>query len=118
MRTSIFYQPEAYNTQSRRLMGRNAAGESFLKGLLKYSKSDKFWAQVQTDAAKKSFLKLVEDSNRSEPVEIYTENSLGKTAEPGNLFCPGPGISDLAWKREFFGRMNWSLCGITHTTAS
>ncbi len=33
---AICYHPEGYATTSQRLMGRHAAGESFLRGLLSY----------------------------------------------------------------------------------
>ena len=44
---AIYYHPEAFSISSPKLMGRNAAGESFLRGYLKHSKSKEFWAQVE-----------------------------------------------------------------------
>lgn len=37
---AILYQPEDLDTRGDKLMGRQAAGESFLKGLLKHSGAD------------------------------------------------------------------------------
>jgi starch synthase len=34
MTAAIYYHPEAYTTSGPKLMGRNAAGESFLRGVL------------------------------------------------------------------------------------
>ena len=36
MRAAIYYHPEAFSLSSPRLMGRNVAGESFLRGFIKY----------------------------------------------------------------------------------
>ena len=44
---TIYYHPEAYSISSPKLMGRNAAGESFLRGYLKYNSSKEFWALVE-----------------------------------------------------------------------
>jgi hypothetical protein len=52
MNPAIYYHPEAYTTSGPKLMGRNAAGESFLRGLLSYSKADTFWAQVNMTTIK------------------------------------------------------------------
>jgi starch synthase len=47
MTAAIYYHPEAYTTGGPKLMGRNAAGESFLRGFLTHSQTGEFWAQVQ-----------------------------------------------------------------------
>lgn len=35
MNAAIYYHPEAYTTSGPKLMGRNAAGESFLRGFIR-----------------------------------------------------------------------------------
>jgi hypothetical protein len=47
MNPCIYYHPEAYTTSGPKLMGRNAAGESFLRGFLLHAQADAFWLQVQ-----------------------------------------------------------------------
>ena len=37
MTAAIYFHPEAYTTSGPKLMGRNAAGESFLRGYVKHS---------------------------------------------------------------------------------
>jgi len=37
MSAAIYFHPEAYTTTGPKLMGRNAAGESFLRGYLLHS---------------------------------------------------------------------------------
>ena len=42
---AIYLNPEAYNTEVPQLMGRIAAGESFLKGYVRHARTDRlrFW---------------------------------------------------------------------------
>lgn len=46
MTAAIYFHPEAYTTSGPKLMGRNAAGESFLRGFFAHSRATEFWAQV------------------------------------------------------------------------
>ena len=51
MTVGIYYVPEAYSITGPKLMGRNAAGESFLRGYLAYTKQvSEFWLQVEDEA--------------------------------------------------------------------
>lgn len=118
MNAAIYYHPEAYTTNSPKLMGRNAAGESFLRGYLQYARADAFWTQVQIPEHAQSFADSVKTSGRSEPVVMVDKHSLGRLSQPGVVYHPGPGIGEHAWQRSFYGHGLWSLCGITHTTAS
>jgi len=117
-RAAIYFHPEAFTTASDKPMGRNSAGESFLKSFLQFSKAEKFWVQVTSSDHAKAFESAVRAMNRTEPVQAFGSARLGQLREPGCLFLPGPNLSDSAWQRSFFGHSQWSLCGITHTTAS
>ena len=122
MTAAIYYHPEAYTTSGPKLMGRNAAGESFLRGFLVYSQADAFWAQVDKPEHAKAFASSVQAAGRAEAVKVVDKNSLGALAEPGVVYYPGPGIGVHAWHRAAAGGAAghgaWSLCGITHTTSS
>ena len=122
MTAAIYYHPEAYTTSGPKLMGRNAAGESFLRGFLVYSQADAFWAQVDKPEHAKAFASSVQAAGRAEAVKVVDKNSLGALVEPGAVYYPGPGIGVHAWHRAAAGGAAghgaWSLCGITHTTSS
>jgi len=118
MTAAIYYHPEAYTTSGPRLMGRNAAGESFLRGFLSYSRATEFWAQVHKPEHAQHFAQTVQAFGRSEAVKAVDKNSLAALAQAGLLYLPGPGIGEHAWQRSAFGHGAWSLCGITHTTSS
>jgi starch synthase len=118
MSAVIYYHPEAYTTSGPKLMGRNAAGESFLRGYLIHSKTTEFWVHVQKPEHAQHFAQAVQVYGRSEPVKAIDKNSLAAMPEAGVVYYPGPGIGDHAFHRAAYGHGAWSLCGITHTTSS
>lgn len=118
MTAAIYYHPEAYTTDGPKLMGRNAAGESFLKGFFLYSKAQAFWAQVQKPEHARQFAMTAQGFGRREPIKAVDKNSLAQLSVAGVVYYPGPGIGEHAFQRSGFGHGAWSLCGITHTTSS
>ncbi len=118
MTVCIYYHPEAYTTSGPKLMGRNAAGESFLRGFLTHSQSTEFWAQVTNAGHAQHFVHVVQSFNRTEAVKVVDKNNLIGLQEAGVVYLPGPGIGEHAFHRAAFGHASWSLCGITHTTSS
>jgi alpha-maltose-1-phosphate synthase len=122
MTAAIYYHPEAYTTSGPKLMGRNAAGESFLRGFIKHSKAKEFWAQVQKPEHAQNFAKTVLNQGRHDPVKVVDKESIAALGEIGTIYYPGPGIGVHAYHRALAGSNKphtaWSLCGITHTTSS
>ena len=127
MTAAIYYHPEAYTTSGPKLMGRNAAGESFLRGFIKHSKAAEFWAQVQKPEHGHHFAQTVKEQGRSEVVKVVDKSTLSALKDIGMVYYPGPGIGEHAFHRSLAGGLGqaarnphtaWSLCGITHTTSS
>lgn len=120
MNPVIYYHPEAYTTSGPKLMGRNAAGESFLRGYLTHSHASAFWAQVQKQEHGQHFAAQVKVQGRSETVHAVTPHNLGALSQAGLVYYPGPGIGQHAFHRVAAtgAHTGWSLCGITHTTSS
>ena len=118
MTAAIYYHPEAYTTSGPKLMGRNAAGESFLRGFVSHSRASSFWAQVEKPEHARHFAASVSSLGRTEPVHAVSRGNLGALTQAGVVYYPGPGIGEHAFHRAAFGHGGWSLCGITHTTSS
>ena len=77
MQAALYYHPEAYSTSGPKLMGRHAAGESFLRGFLTHSQADAFWVQVQNAAHARHFADTAKAFNRAEPIKAVDKGSLG-----------------------------------------
>lgn len=118
MRAALFFHPEGYSTRTPKLMGRNAAGESFLRGFLAHSATPDFWALVGSAAHGEVFRDAVKGAGRREAVTLLDPGRTGQLAQVGTLFHPGPDIVPHAFRRSLFEDTGWSLCGITHTTSS
>lgn len=118
MTAAIYYHPEAYSTSGPKLMGRNAAGESFLRGFFAHSSATEFWVQVQTAEHARHFMESAKRNGRLESVYGADKTTLGALAKVGMVYYPGPGIGEHAFHRAAYGHGAWSLCGITHTTSS
>tara|TARA_B100001250_G_scaffold320967_1_gene283926 strand:- start:15040 stop:16560 length:1521 start_codon:yes stop_codon:yes gene_type:complete len=74
------------------------------------------FVQAREDAL--AFTKLYGDMCGDRQVDFVTPENMQKLAEAGCLFYPGPGVDELTSQRQIFGNKLWSVCGITHTTAS
>lgn len=119
MTAALYFHPEAYTTSGPKLMGRNAAGESFLRGYLKHSAAAQWWVQVERAEHGQAFADAARAAGRGEPVKVVTRAALSALGEAGAVYFPGPGIGVHAWQRgAVAGAAAWSLCGITHTTSS
>jgi len=120
MMAALYFHPEGYTTRGPKLMGRHAAGESFLRaylGLAKERQQD-LWAVVDRPEFGNVFAKTARSAGCQGKVHGVLPESLRHLRTPGNVYYPGPGIGSHAWQRTAFGNDAWSLCGVTHTTAS
>ncbi len=120
MSSAIYYPSEAYSTAGPKLMGRNAAGESFMEGYIKYASGNEFWAIVNTKKDEEEFTEKVRSRKREEKINLIKPGEIIKLQQPGNLYYPGPDINDQVFKRRALTGVDsdWSVCGVTHTTSS
>ena len=119
MSACIYYHPEAYSISGPKLMGRNAAGESFLRGFLQHSsKAESLWVQAAEKQHFDHFAIQAANQGRKENITTISNSNLGLLETAGSVYFPGPGLAEHAFKRSLYGDSLWSLCGITHTTSS
>lgn len=115
---TFLYAKDGYDTSRPRLMGRHAAGEGFLRGMIRHSGFDRLVALVPQPADAAAFQAQARDLGATMALEAVPEAELYRVAETGCLMLPGPGLADHGWRRQRFGAAQFSLVGITHTTAS
>ncbi|HEX4709764.1 glycosyltransferase family 4 protein [Phenylobacterium sp.] len=116
---AIYMHPNGFDTTSGRLLGRHSAGESFLRGFLRHADVERFYFWHAGGATISALEALIE---RIQPIErpktwITTTNRPG-IGEVGVLHLPGPNLGDEAWARRVYGPNSYSICGLTHTTAT
>ncbi|MEK9662840.1 MAG: glycosyl transferase, partial [Alphaproteobacteria bacterium] len=89
----------------------------------RHGRSDPLHCFTETDALARRFAEQVGDAlagldGRSRKVRWVPRDRPDLLADIGCLFYPSPVIQQLAWQRRGGGQRAYSLCGITHTTAS
>ncbi|MCE3235525.1 MAG: glycosyltransferase [Vampirovibrio sp.] len=116
---AVYYEKDAYGTGGSRLLGRQAAGEGFLKGLVKYGVAGSLFCLAKSEQDFKAFCDQINPwAKAPRKVTWLPSNDMPGIAKAGTLYRPDPDISNLAWQRRFHDQRAYSICGVTHTIAS
>jgi len=115
---AIYFEPEGYSISGPRLMGRNAAGYSFLNGYFEHAITESFTAFTPIPDRFEPFKAMAAAAGVTKPLHSVTPQNYADLSQTGCLYLPGPGLGEHAWQRSLYGERSWSLCGITHTTLS
>ncbi|MDG2272801.1 MAG: glycosyltransferase family 4 protein [Halioglobus sp.] len=115
---AIYYHPEGFSTSGKKLMGRNAAGESFLTGYFQHGTPSRFRCCLETLSHGELFGQHAKSAGVTQPVEGFLVTDHSELEKSEILYYPGPDINDLAYRRSLTSASAFSLCGITHTTSS
>lgn len=116
---AVYYSPEGFDTSRGKLMGRHAAGEEFLKAWSYNSAANKLYCYAKEPRDFDHFSeKVVSVGATTKKREWISWQNWQRLSEPGCLFLPGPGLGPLAYQRRHLSDHAFSICGITHTTAS
>ncbi|MBW8900900.1 MAG: hypothetical protein JF619_22900, partial [Massilia sp.] len=117
-RFAFHYTPDGYSTSGPHLMGRQAAGAGLLRAIAAAPGIGAVgcFAGGQAHAAEGE--RLLRDHGYKGQVEWIAQGRPHDLERYGTLYHPAPGIERLAWRRLGLGERRYSLCGITHTTAS
>ena len=104
-------------------MGRQSAGASFLAGYARYAGERDLVCMAPDRKAAETFAESVRASALENDRPITSARWIPldnpeRIAQTGCLYYPSPTISDQAWLRRRHDQRAWSICGITHTTAS
>ncbi|THD53061.1 glycosyltransferase, partial [Phenylobacterium sp.] len=99
-------------------MGRNSAGEGFLRGFLRYAEVEQFYLWNVHDDPLDAFQPLLDRLGppRS-PIAWIEAGDRAALATPGALHIPSPELQREAWARRSAGAAAYSLTGVTHTIA-
>ncbi|MBB6252936.1 glycosyltransferase family 4 protein [Nitrospirillum iridis] len=116
---AIDYYPTTFSADGPLVMGVNAANEGLINGLIRHATVDALVCHVRNEGEAKDFQARVERLGQGHRPHTMVRNgdtvALGRV---GALFHPAPGFGPLAWVRRFGPQHAYSLCGISHTTAT
>jgi hypothetical protein len=91
---ALFYVRDGFETQGRkRLMGRHAAGESFLKGLARHLSAERLGAVVPGPEDSAALKRQLDGWNAGFEIETLSPGDAGGLARHGVFFRPDPHIS-------------------------
>lgn len=115
----IIHTNDAADTGRDKLMGRHVAGEGFLAGYARHAGLSQFHCSATRREDVEDFKARVNAAagRKCDIVNIAREK-LGTQPHPGCLSLPGPDVESFAWSRRFTNPRAYSICGITHTTAT
>jgi glycosyltransferase involved in cell wall biosynthesis len=115
---AIQLNTEPYDASIAHPMGRNSAGEGFLRGFLRYAQVDRFYLWNPHDQDRGELEALVQRLGPPHrPVEWLARADRDRLADAGALYIPSPELRSEAWARRTFGGHAYSLTGVTHTIA-
>ena len=113
---AIFLDVESYDATMPRPMGRNSAGEGFLRAFLRYADVDRFhiWNVRERPQDELEAL-LARLGPVGRPVVWLGRPDRRALADAGALYIPSPQLAGEAWGRRAFGAASYSITGVTHT---
>jgi alpha-maltose-1-phosphate synthase len=112
---AIDYYPAAFSTGGERLMGREAAGEGFLRAFLRHAEVAQFYCFTGQQADLDEFVAAARSLRPGRAVRWLPRAEPAGLAAAGCLFRPDPILSGRAWERRHHDEAGYSLCGVTHT---
>lgn len=115
---AIGFEPDGYSVSGHRLMGRQAAGNAFLRAAVKASSGRTLCACTPHRASAQAFAHMVRQLDPQVSAQWIPSARLDLLAQQGLLYLPGPGLDEAARLRLRAGPAAYGLCGVTHTTAS
>ena len=116
---ALLLHTDAFETGGPRLLGRQSAGESFLRGFVRYAEVEQFYfwqyAGAELEALEAAVRRVAPNDK---PSRWFNTSQRGLLSEVGVAYLPEPTIEREAWARRPYGGHAYSLCGLTHTTAT
>ncbi|HSH91930.1 MAG TPA: glycosyltransferase family 4 protein [Ramlibacter sp.] len=112
------FEPDGYRTDGKRLMGRHAAGNGFLRAAVAAHAGRPIVGYTPRKASAEVFSATVAEMDAGAKAQWLGPNRPDLLSKLGHLYLPGPALGSYARERLRTGPGAWSLTGVTHTTAS
>ena len=116
---SVFLSPDAVQTRTDKLMGRQSAGRGFMRGLAAaYRDDDRSLVLVHGGGSQQAVLEIeVRDTGWSRAIE-HRRIQEPSTWPQGVMYYPAPFNTRMGWQRHRGGPAALAFSGVTHTISS
>jgi starch synthase len=118
LRLAIRFEPDGYALDGPRLMGRQSAGNGFLRAALAAAAGGELLCCTPSAASYEAFKRMLPEPERAPRTAWIPALAGPSIADVGTLYTPDAGIARPAGLRLPHGIDSWSIVGVTHTTAS
>jgi starch synthase len=116
--TALFFHSDAIEGEGKDLVGRRAAGQSFLRGYFEHISGDSVRVVTSTKAGIAICDDVVRGLGFRRDIDGVALRGTQDFTQHGTIFFPGPGYLNAAWRRQHFDPAACSLVGITHTVST
>lgn len=118
MNAAILFEPDGYLMTGPKLMGRQAAGDGFLRAAVKGHGGQPLFAYTPRQASAEAFRDRVAELDPTVQIRWIHARRLEALGDVGVLYRPDHAIGLSARARLRVGLDRYAICGVTHTLAS
>ncbi len=115
---AIWFSSDGFDPKAKGINGRRVAGESFLRGFFRNAEVDEFVSLAHGSQDHAAFAAIAKSEQVKRPVRAVRLDEAQKIAPLSCIYFSSPGIAGECWRRSVHGATRYSVCGITHTTAT
>jgi starch synthase len=118
MNPAIYFAPDGYALNGPKLMGRQAAGNGFLRAAVAARGEEPLYGYAPHQRTGESFAAMVRALDPAATPIWIPANRLDLVAQRGTFYRPDQVLAPAARLRLRAGPSAYSICGVTHTIAS
>jgi len=118
MQAAILFEPDGYLLDGPKLMGRQSAGNAFLRAAVQANSGGMLVAYTPLRSSFDIFERIVRELDPSIQARLLPPNRLDLLERIGTLYRPDHALNVPAATRLRAGLAAYSLCGVTHTLST
>ncbi|HMO68867.1 MAG TPA: hypothetical protein PKE25_09480, partial [Novosphingobium sp.] len=115
---ALRFEAEAFRLGKDKILGRQSAGDAFLRALLLLPELEELWGHGPSPATAPAFAETVAALRKGVKAGWVPAGDAARLSALGGVHYPDPMLADPARMRLAAGPAAWSITGITHTIAS
>jgi alpha-maltose-1-phosphate synthase len=115
---ALRFEPEAFQLSDTRIMGRQSAGESFLRAAVEASSGEILLGFGPNPKSGEVFQSMVRNMDASVRALWTGSDDLRTFSRLGSIHMPDPSLAEQARLRVRAGSAAYSITGVTHTLSS